>query len=54
MTETKLTHQAITCGDPEKIIGGGGGPRDNFVFLGGGGGKAYAYFLEINYVNLIN
>lgn len=52
MTETKLTHQAITCGDPEKIIGGGG-PRDNFVFLGGGG-KAYAYFLEINYVNLIN
>lgn len=49
MTETKLTHQAITCGDPEKIIQG-------IILFSweGGGGKAYAYFLEINYVNLIN
>lgn len=53
MTETKLTHQAITCGDPEKIIWGGG-VQGIILFSWEGGGKAYAYFLEINYVNLIN
>lgn len=47
MTETKLTHQAITCGDPEKIIWGGGGPRDNFVFLGGGGARHMHIFWKL-------
>lgn len=34
---------------------GGGGVQGIILFSWeGGGGKAYAYFLEINYVNLIN
>lgn len=47
MTETILTHQAITCGDPEKIIGGGVQGIILFSWEGGGGARHMHIFWKL-------